>query len=672
MRRVITLGALLVAVMGPHDAFADAITSTVTVIGRRFERAALPAPESRLDPRRLEHRLPSNAIEGLRGAPGVAIQSTTPGQSTPIVRGLLGSAVLVTVDGLPINTAITRSAPNQYFSLVDPFAVDSVKVLRGGASAAFGPGALGGVIALSSYRPALTSTGTQFTGRVASRFATADLSQLHHLRLTAAGPELAGSIAATYADFGDLRTGGGGPALPSAYRWYAVDGSVRYQTGSHAVDVVAQHLSQPRTPRVDQLIVPIGATGGETADPASSIFFFEPNERTFLQLRWMKEEPFLLAERAEVAVGWQRLVDGRRTQDFGDPEVVRESNTSNLLQGMLRLTWHPFEAGSVHMGILGQLDRVNSTRTGSEPLIPRYADGGTVARLDSHLQGEWMPWTWLSLTFAVRAGTYWIDTPADDIRSPLSLRGVDWSTGVGASCRLISGLWLFTNLTRSVRNPNLFDLTTQGPRPGGREQVPPGSVESEHLLGMDGGLRFERGGARLELEGFATVLRDRIQTITIGRTEDGRDLVTTGNLGEVHLLGFGLDAAWRIHRHLAVYGNLNFTYGVGADEPADRIPPLLGQVGLQGQPIGWASLDVTVRLAGPQRRLSSRDVRDPRIAPGGTDGYAVLDFVTAFELGSQTQLRAALHNAFDAAYREHGSGADAPGRNLMVELQVDY
>src|ERR687898_766175 len=47
----------------------------------------------------------------LRGEPGIFVQQTTPGQGIPIVRGLIGSAVLSLVDGMRLNNAIFRPAP---------------------------------------------------------------------------------------------------------------------------------------------------------------------------------------------------------------------------------------------------------------------------------------------------------------------------------------------------------------------------------------------------------------------------------------------------------------------------------------------------------------------------------------------------------------------------------
>ena len=69
------------------------------------------------------------------------------------MRGLLGSAVLVLVDGIRLNNAIFRPAPNQYSSLVDPWRVQTITVVKGPGSAPFGSDALGGVVDVVTRLP---------------------------------------------------------------------------------------------------------------------------------------------------------------------------------------------------------------------------------------------------------------------------------------------------------------------------------------------------------------------------------------------------------------------------------------------------------------------------------------------------------------------------------------
>ena len=81
----------------------------------------------------------SIVTEALRGQAGTFFQQTTPGQGIPIIRGLKGSQLLHLVDGMRLNNAFFRDAPNQYLALVDPFALGNVEVLRGAAGLLRGP-----------------------------------------------------------------------------------------------------------------------------------------------------------------------------------------------------------------------------------------------------------------------------------------------------------------------------------------------------------------------------------------------------------------------------------------------------------------------------------------------------------------------------------------------------
>ena len=71
-------------------------------------------------------------------------------------------------------------------------------------------------------------------------------------------------------------------------------------------------------------------------------------------------------------------------------------------------------------------------------------------------------------------------------------------------------------------------------------------------------------------------------------------------------------------------------------------------------------------FASRQDRLSPRDIGDPRINPGGTEGWGTLNLLMDWQATPTTQLGLRLENLSDEAYREHASGIDAAGRNIGV------
>ena len=96
---------------------------------------------------------PDVIAEMLRGQPGAFFQQTTPGQGIPIIRGLKGSQVLSLVDGMRLNNAFFRNAPNQYLGLVDSYATERMEVVRGAQGTLYGADAMGGVLNILTPEP---------------------------------------------------------------------------------------------------------------------------------------------------------------------------------------------------------------------------------------------------------------------------------------------------------------------------------------------------------------------------------------------------------------------------------------------------------------------------------------------------------------------------------------
>ena len=105
--------------------------------------------------------------------------------------------------------------------------------------------------------------------------------------------------------------------------------------------------------------------------------------------------------------------------------------------------------------------------------------------------------------------------------------------------------------------------------------------------------------------------------------------------------------------------------------PADRIPPLNGRVGLVFS-TGKLRLEPRIDFASRQDRLSPRDEEDPRINPAGTASWATLNLLLSWQVSSKVELGLRLENLGDRNYREHGSGIDAPGRNIGFWFNARY
>jgi len=143
-------------------------------------------------------------------------------------------------------------------------------------------------------------------------------------------------------------------------------------------------------------------------------------------------------------------------------------------------------------------------------------------------------------------------------------------------------------------------------------------------------------------------------------------------------LGHRIGASIPVHNdEVELYAVINYTRGEenitnDVTAPADRIPPLNGRLGFTFNPGHGLRLEPYVDFAGKQDRLSPRDLSDPRIDPAGTSGWATFNLLVSWQAGQCLELGLRLENLADKNYREHGSGIDAPGRNLGIWFNARY
>jgi outer membrane receptor protein involved in Fe transport len=158
-------------------------------------------------------------------------------------------------------------------------------------------------------------------------------------------------------------------------------------------------------------------------------------------------------------------------------------------------------------------------------------------------------------------------------------------------------------------------------------------------------------------------------------TPEGRLVVQSANLNEARLYGLESGLRYLADDTIEFYGVLNYTRGEETDAdgptvPGDRIPPLNARFGLVWEPTERWRVEPWLDFAGRQDRLSPRDLEDPRIDPTGTDGWGTVNLLASWDATDQATLGLKLENIGDNSYREHGSGIDAPGRNLGLWVNL--
>ena len=677
MLRVLFLCAILVApsFVAANDATIDEVLVTAT--RRPASSEDISAALTIVDREQAERqKLISDA---LAGNVGVFLQQTTPGQGAAIIRGLKGSSVLHLVDGMRLNNAIFRSAPTQYFSLVPVSAVERVEIVRGTPTSLYGNDAVGGVVQLVTRVPQFDSEETSTSGEAYLSFDTAELEKTVRATVDVGNRSLATSFSAEYMKTGDRKTGSGDRIGPSGYdskaARFVVVGTPD-EKRSWLFDV--QYLEQPETPRVDELVAGFGQT-----EPSSSEYFFAPNRRAFVHGEYALEDgPAGLDW--DVDIAWQRIDDDRRSIDLGATDQRREENRSDLY-GFTLSGSRATDNGSWIIGTEYYHDEVSSSRsevdllTGTEqPRQSRFPDGSKVRQAALYGNVQQFVADRHNLAAGIRVSYDDVSLAATAVSEEADIDGFDVSGDLGYVFEANEQWQLVANLGLGYRAPNVFDLGTLGNRPGNRFNIPNTSLDSERVTQLDIGVRHRGDRASFDMMLYALQYDDRITSVGTGDTTlDGRDIVQAVNAAESTIRGVEAGADFIVNDNIAVRGVLNYTWGEqevrgGDDEPAGRIPPLNGRVTVTYDAGGNYRLQSWIRFSDEQDRLSARDVRDSRIDPEGTDGWIVLGARVDWQPDENWLLSLGLDNVFDERYRVHGSGLDAPGRNLSFSLRRSW
>lgn len=159
-----------------------------------------------------------NALEN---SPGIMVQQTTYGQSSPFLRGLTGYQTLLLLDGVRFNTGIFRSGPNQYIAYVNPSQVERIEAVLGPTSSAFGSDSMGGTINMLTAEPSFVSasTGSNLHGEFTTMAASADASGVADARMSYGTPRISWILGGTIRRLNNFRTGKGADSRNAFHRY---------------------------------------------------------------------------------------------------------------------------------------------------------------------------------------------------------------------------------------------------------------------------------------------------------------------------------------------------------------------------------------------------------------------------------------------------------------------
>jgi len=675
----------------------------VVVIARKKRESSFSTTRStdRVSRKRMQETAPRSVSEAVSETPGVFVQKTNHGGGAPILRGMIGPQVLITIDGVRLNHAAFRTGPLQYLNLFDPLVFESIEVLRGPGSVLYGSDAMGGVLRLNvvSLLSLAMSPRISLDGQFSGAWRSADAGLSGSLLLAAGGGGFAAGGVLSGLVAHDLR--GGGDIGEQPHSSYS------------AATVFARGLWAPgRIGPFSALSVSANYLQGRLIDAGRADALYA--KLNFLEydntdhLAWLKLD-FELARtdlRGQLLFSFQRFYEQKDTSKVDSDYVTVLSTTRDRTwvssPGFdLNLLWNAHPHLKIQSGGMFQSDTISSeqfSRDASQPWAPTGYVGlpdGSSARMWGAFVFADVPFSLLQITTTLSAG---IRAHGSQSEAPAysTLPQVRYDTNGLIFYASASAAWKktwFSSLvfSQGFRAPSIHESAMLGDE-GKAFHVPNPDLNPESLDSLEWVGRLHLPEFDLSAGAFLSRIHDiilRRKTTWQGQDQiNGKDVVENYNGNEGYLTGLEGAFHWRPAKRLEVLGFANWTRGEehrddGTEVPMTRIPPLFGQLSLRTH-ARWQSGRIRFTAEGfargalKQDRLSPEDESDVRIPEGGTPAWWTLNARAGLTVKRPApgiegiSLFVTAENLLDAEYKIHGSGVYGPGRGVIVNFTADF
>lgn len=464
--------------------------------GRTLQRVSVIGPED------LNRRVGNVVAQAVTEETGVHLQQTSPTMAGIFIRGLTGNKVNVFVDGVRYSNAAQRGGVSTFLNLIDQSTVESIEILHGPSSAAYGSDALGGTAQFLTRTPSLSSSGEKVDAEIDVAAQTAHRGVEGDAAVSYGRSNFGLFASGAYRNVGRIRTGKGIDSHAAVTRFFGVpsntvmderlpDTDFRQGAGmvkanwtvNHRTQLVANYAAtrQGKGDRYDQLL---GGDGNLISQLNAMRFdlFYARLERS--ALGWFEHGSVTYSVNSQREERVNQGGNGSNTATIGHEP---ERTTSHGLQGSVRRTLS--DRQSLQLGGDIQIERLTSDATNVNPVtgaisarrprVPshaRFNQGGVYAETAYAAIPDK-----LRFAGAVRVGhasyeAHAIDAPVvggrplwpDDSFSTTSV-----TFRAGAIATPVEP-WTFTaSVSRGFRAPHMTDLGTLGLTGSGFEVAAP-------------------------------------------------------------------------------------------------------------------------------------------------------------------------------------------------------
>lgn len=680
----------------------------IVVTANRYEQDAFKLPQSvsLLTREKIEKTNPQIVSDLLRELPGVEVNDAGPFRTRPVIRGMMGSRVLILVDGERLNDTRESTFSGAQLSLVDISQVERIEIIHGPGSIVYGSDALGGVINIITKKPELSKNEKfNLSSQLNLKYSTIDEQRKARLELNAGNRKWAFLLG------GNLR---------KAQNYKSPQGTV-INSGIDQDDNLDFKGECNLAPKHNLSLEGqrfrakgIGYPG--TPNEFTPKFYFPYHDRDKVALKYEGRNLTSHLQSLKTKVYYQKI-----SKDFDSdmntlispfPPMKLRSFSRTLTDVKFigasfqelfltakdqHLTWgldyyrEIIEGSRYLQTTITMFDTILiSDQTSTLSTVPQ----NSLDALGIYVNNEYNAFERALLTMGLRYDYFHVKTKKTsdylDEREnpsqpfPSKTQGLSsLNGGIGVVYQLTDNLNLTGNVASAFRAPNVVEKYFFGRASGTEFVIPNYELTSEKSVNLDLGLKANFSKLFSSLTFFLNNYRDYIELESTGDSiKSGGETLPIWhytNISEVRIQGVEGEIEAKFPKGFYGYTNLTYTKGdnLSLAQPV-FVAPFKLVFGL-----GWKErkdrfgMELNLRHVEKQKRVP-KDSQGRYLDKLPTPGFDVLNLEASLNLFKWQSINLSLNNLTDKLYSEPYNATNPynpivePGRNLVITLLTRF
>ena len=642
------------------------------------------------------NELETSIADLLSSESSVVIQESQVGGGSPNYRGMEANRLLLIVDDIPLNNAIYRSGHLQNSATINPFFIESISLLSGPASVAYGNGAMGGALIFNTQKPMPKNSirfNQQFESSsnavITSFQANYYSNKIYHITAfslkSAANLKMGNNRNHGYENWGKEATNQNEQLYTNFTQADFLHKSNYRINKKNSVLINTQYSKSSNIYRFDQM------NDLKDGVPEYKHWYYGPQIRFLQSINYTAEHKTIAFDNIKTTLAFQNIKESRHTQKVGEELLNNRNETVKIydfnmdFNKQIQKIKLAYGIGTRNQQVFSTANLSNNNSTFYN--TTRYPeDGSAIQDFFAYSQVNFP----LNKKLDLLLGGRW---NSSELRAKYNNPTFSFEDIENNNTSFIKSALISFNPIRNTtinaayyggfRNPNIDDIGKIFSKDDITVVVPNANLEPEYASNFELSVNYVLSPLKIQIQLFNTQISNAINR-EYGTLNGADSMLYDGqmmriqmnkNIESATINGASLSADFAPSNNFLIAANCNYLNGETNDnKPLAHIPPFNAKISFSYL-LKQHTFDFYTHYNGWKLAENYDEAGVDNLVEATSDGnpsWYTLNLAYTNKIDNTISFTFAVKNILDAHYKTFASGLSASGRNFVIALHTTF